>query len=231
MKIYARQIAPEYQESPLFLGEGFAPDEIIIAGNDRLCGIRVDELQRIDDALENIVEEWDDMQRGAGYYSTWADALRDMIPPEGRADYTRDERKRWRAIAEEFERGDERDARCDALTLQTGHRWGCVQISGCCQGDWNVLYYPEDAWTREGIKALEAEYFNTGSEWIVHDGETPPEGPEDVNGFSIYCTSDNSDGIRAEIASETGCDAADVILYRFSGYERRATYRTEAAQC
>ena len=33
MKIYARQIPPEYQESPLFLGAEFFPDDIAVYGN------------------------------------------------------------------------------------------------------------------------------------------------------------------------------------------------------
>lgn len=33
MKTFARQISPEYQESPLFLGEDFFPDNIAVCGN------------------------------------------------------------------------------------------------------------------------------------------------------------------------------------------------------
>lgn len=33
MKIYAKQISPEYQESPLFLGDEFWPEGIILDGN------------------------------------------------------------------------------------------------------------------------------------------------------------------------------------------------------
>lgn len=33
MKIYARQINPEYQESPLFMGDEFFPDNIAVCGN------------------------------------------------------------------------------------------------------------------------------------------------------------------------------------------------------
>lgn len=32
MKIYAKQVAPEYQESPLFLDD-FFPDDIAVCGN------------------------------------------------------------------------------------------------------------------------------------------------------------------------------------------------------
>ena len=30
MKIYAKQVSPEYQESPLFLGDEFFPDNIAV---------------------------------------------------------------------------------------------------------------------------------------------------------------------------------------------------------
>ena len=33
MKMYARQVNPEYQESPLFLGEEFFPENIAVFGN------------------------------------------------------------------------------------------------------------------------------------------------------------------------------------------------------
>ena len=33
MKVYARQIAPEYQESPLFLGDEFWPENVLVYGN------------------------------------------------------------------------------------------------------------------------------------------------------------------------------------------------------
>lgn len=33
MKIYAKQVPPEYQESPLFLGDEFFPDDIAVCGN------------------------------------------------------------------------------------------------------------------------------------------------------------------------------------------------------
>lgn len=47
MKIYAKQISPEYQESPLFLGDEFWPEGIILDGNRDNCLVkRVDKLMR-----------------------------------------------------------------------------------------------------------------------------------------------------------------------------------------
>ena len=37
MKTFARQISPEYQENPLFLGEDFFPDNIAVCGNRDYC--------------------------------------------------------------------------------------------------------------------------------------------------------------------------------------------------
>lgn len=41
MKIYAKQISPENQESPLFLGEEFWPEGIILDGNRDYGNFRV----------------------------------------------------------------------------------------------------------------------------------------------------------------------------------------------
>lgn len=73
----------------------------------------------------------------------------------------------------------------------TGQPWKWSIIRGCCQSDWQEVFYPVNEWGREALTAFEVEYFNTGSEWIVHEGEFNPEqnGPEDIEGHSIYCTS------------------------------------------
>jgi hypothetical protein len=62
------------------------------------------------------------------------------------------------------------------------------------------------------------EYFNTGSEWIIHDEESEPETVKDISGYSVYCYSWNTDGIKKEIADAAGSDPDDVILYEFDKY-------------
>ncbi len=58
---------------------------------------------------------------------------------------------------------------------------------------------------------FETGYFNTGTEWIIHDEDYIPEAPEDICGYSMYCYTDNP---AKEIAESEGVSADDVVLYK-----------------
>ena len=155
MKIYAKQVPPEYQES-YFDIENWPG--VIIHGNRH---------------------------------------FNDYTTPDFDAIYNR------------FD-GEKRVLR--ALHIVTGKRYDVRTIRGTCQGDWQNVYFPVDDYTRDALDILEADYFNTGSEWIVNDD------------FSIYAYSWNNDGIRDEIAAAAGVDPADVVLQVFSGWSRTPDY-------
>ena len=129
-------------------------------------------------------------------------------------DYTTPE---FDAIYDRFD-GEKRILR--ALHIVTGKRYDVRTIRGCCQGDWQDIYFPVDDYTRDALDILEADYFNTGTEWIV-----------DVNGcdVGVYTYSWNSDGTREEIAGAVGADPADVVLLEFTGWNRTAAYREVTA--
>lgn len=149
------------------------------------------------------------------------------MPPQGREPYTRDERKNaWPGLLRRYidESSLDNAFICDALGLITGRAWDWCTLRGCCQSDWQYCIYPADEWNGASLERLEAEYFNTGSEWIVHDDQDAPDGPEDINGFSVYCTGWNDDQLRQEIADAAGGRPEDVTLYKFTGYTRRAEY-------
>lgn len=225
MKIYARQIAPEYQESPLFNGDDFFPDNINVYGNNRMNEHCTELFNRVWNVLYNgdLLDEWEKMNNGAGWYNSWADALADMMPPEGRAAYTRDERKN--NIPEILKRFSECPSSmeesiiCEALEVVTGKSWDYKTIRGCCQGEWQNVVYPSEEWTSKSLEAFETEYFNNGSEWIIHNEAEAPEDPADISGYSVYCHGWNDDQIKAEILDLVDASPDDeVILYKFDGY-------------
>ena len=113
----------------------------------------------------------------------------------------------------------------EMLEAITGEAWKTTTIRGCCQSDWQDVYYPVNAWSAEAIAHFETEYFNTGSEWMVHDGNTEPETPEDIDGFCCYCHEWRTEDIKKEIADAAGYPDAEVILYEHTGYTRIAQYR------
>lgn len=87
-----------------------------------------------------------------------------------------------------------------------------------------VRAYTEAA-SREALSAFETMYFNTGSEWIIHDEENTPEGPEDISGYSCYIVADTEEGIRKELAAVAGCAPSDLVIWAFDEFIRVAQYK------
>ena len=223
MKIYAKQVPPEHQESPLFDNEW--PENVYVFGN-RHYNQHADRLEEIRRALDDLASEWGDMNDGgSSYYESWIDALNDILPPDAtRSEYTRQERLELAKLAAQFEwcsSSAENSILCRVLELITGREWESGTLHGCCQGDWQDIIYPAE-YGREWLEAFEAEYFNTGSEWCVKENEDDP-------GYYQYCTGWNDDLIRAEIASAAGCDPCDVVLFKFTGWSRSASYEEVTA--
>lgn len=113
----------------------------------------------------------------------------------------------------------------DVLSIVTAEKWDYRQINGCCQSDWNYVYYPVQYWTKEGLDAFETMYFNTGSEWVIHDEETEPESPEDISGYSVYCISWNDEGIKKELAEAAGVEPEEIIMYAYDHSVSVPVYR------
>ncbi len=224
-KVYARQVPPEYQESPLFFDEW--PENVFVFGN-RDYTPHAERLEEIRAALAEISDVWEEINDGGrGWYSSWRDALNDLLPPDdaGR-EYTRAERLELAKLAAQWEwcdSGAENDILRRVLELITGQGWSADTIRGCCQGEWQDIIYPAK-YGREWLAAFETEYFNTGTEWIIHDDETPPECPEDINGYSVYCLGWSAEKIRAEIAEYENVSPENVVLYEFTGWSRCASY-------
>ena len=224
-KLYARQVPPEHQESPLFLF-GEWPENVYVFGNHHF-NAHDEELQKIRNGLQEAAGEFDSLQLGHGWYENWMDILEDYLPPrESRGPYTREERKIWIDLCDQYceaRSADENDILCDALELITGQKWENGVLRGCSQGDWQEIIYPAE-YGRKWLDHFETEYFNTGTEWIIHEEEEKPENPEDISGCSVYCYGWNPDMIRAELAEHSGITPEHITLYSFGGWSRAAEY-------
>ena len=75
MKYYARQIAPEWQESPLFYDFEIWPDNIAVFGNrhyiERFTGV----FDGLRDNLAVLWNDWDNMRGGWLPGANWARLL------------------------------------------------------------------------------------------------------------------------------------------------------------
>lgn len=177
MKIYAKQVNPEYQESPLFI-DGFFPDNIILTGNRDFNSHTTPEFDQINSHFEDMAGTWENDRfffqwNGAGYDKIAKKpdyTLQELLTeygfsrPDGKP-WTTKQRHEWRLLMEREELDD--DGIIKALQLLTGKAWKAFTIRGCCQSDWQSGFCPVSEWSREALEAFEAEYFNTGTEWII----------------------------------------------------------------
>lgn len=214
MKIYAKQVPPEYQESPLFYDELW-PENVFVFGNKWLT----DHAGRLED-IKRALEDISDVCNGYGYTNN----LLDVIPgrDDGR-EYTRPERLQLVRLVKNYTEysnnsDDENGILCDVLELITGRRYDYTTIRGCCQGDWQEIIYPAE-YGREWLSDFETEYFNTGAEWRISEND-----PESDDNYYMYTHAWSDDDIRAEIAAAAGVDPSDVILYTFTGWSETPEY-------
>lgn len=228
MKIYAKQVSPEWQESPLFI-DGCFPDNIAVCGNRDFNEHKPDIFEKVEmtleqgelaDVLENI-KEWKE------YYSNVSQAIDEYLPSvKGR--YSTNAIHAIKRLVSEYSmcpHSEEDAIMCRVLSLVTGKEWDYRTIRGSSQSEWNEVYYPVDEWSTETLQMFETEYFNEGTEWIVHEGDNTPESPNDIEGYTIYCTSWNEEGIREEIAKMTGESPENIVMYAFDGYIRTPQYK------
>lgn len=222
MTIYARQIKPAYQESPFFLDDpaDLYPG-VIFKGNHHFNSHTTPEYDAIFNGLDDLTNtlDYDANFLPGRWYENFTEAVADLMPaPAHKTRYSTRDIKAWRMLANEwYKTNDQNELLGRALQLVTGKKYGCKTIRGCVQADWQEILYPVDEYNRAALDILEADYFNTGTEWIVHDDSDEPETPEDISGYSIYCYGWNTDQIRAEIAAVAGTDPAAVILYEYAG--------------
>ena len=214
-KIFARQIHPQYQESPLYtfgFDEYFAELEpVAIDGNRDFYGHMCDEYailkQNFDEAASDYVwcigenDPWP-IQQVLDYY--------DFVRTDGKP-WTDEQLKLWEKLFSSDDCFGDDEIILPALELMTGRKWARCTIHGLSQSDWQYLYYPAD-FSSKSVREIEADYFNTGSEWIIHDGEQDPASPEDISGYLQYCYDWSPEGIAKEIADACGVYPEDVVL-------------------
>lgn len=168
-----------------------------------------------------------------GYYSSFYESAREAIEeflPASMGEYSQDDITALQELVKAYtqcSRAETNNIFCRVLSIVDGKKWGWKIIRGYCQGDWNEIFYLVDDWSREALAAFEIEYFNMGSEWIIDDGEFNPDtdSPLNINGYSVYITAQDEEGIRKELAAVEGCSPADLVLYVFEGYTRIPQYK------
>lgn len=192
MKYKAYQVAPEYQESPLDMFDEM-PEELEVYGNK-------DYERHTSDIFDNVLEALEEEDF-------------DYVNTEGK-----DIERLNELAAKYYTRGANNEAIiAEALSIVTGEKWEYKCISGCCQSDWNYVYYRPEEWTDKELEYFEIEYFNIGEEWRIMD----ENGDE-----CYYYTHEWSDIYKTrELAENIGCSVQDLTLYAFDGWTKTPKYK------
>lgn len=106
------------------------------------------------------------------------------------------------------------------FNLMTGKNYTKHKLVGYSQGEVVYLYAPSDT-DKEVIDTIEALYWGSGTEIMIHDEKEEPKGPEDIYGFTVFTTRTD---LKNVIAEEASCDVDDVVLYEFDGYIQTPKY-------
>lgn len=231
IKVIARQIPPEYQESPFEYCDKSYYYGIIIRGNRdfvEFYGEETDDFVTVEETLEDgyacdfliSVENGDDEVT----YKNAREVIEDYFPRKDEKPYNDSEIKTLSDavlnFADTCTQDDEDEIIFEILRLWRGQEWEKRTICGSAQSEWNTIYYKKSEWSKESLERIEAEYFNTGDEWLVRFSDQE----EDDCEYSQYTTAWNDDGIKKEIADDAGVLPEEVQLEKFSGWARSATY-------
>lgn len=227
MKYYVVQIDPESQESPLMI-DGLWPDDLAAFGNRHYQTEIPTNIEPIKEALDQE-EVYDFLESPAEIKEFFGTATKMMHQYfERKKPYSTKEVHQLKQLVKDYAEGrdcDKDETLCKVLNIVLGGHWKDTTIRGCCQGDWQNVIYKEETHPG-GIKWFESEYFNEGSEWMVHDGDDVPETPQDITGYTVYCHEYGEDSIREELSKAIGCDPADIVMYIFDRYARVPIYKT-----
>lgn len=201
-KVYVKQVSPEYQESPLFYDELCFPENIVVSGNSHYKEHLTDSFSLVKDALEDgVLWEYTDItcnlpkKSGEAYSVEELNSIKNLIRS---FDYTK---------------SDKDKVICSLLSIVEGESWDYMTIHGSVQSEWNTIYYPVSQWTDEALENFSTEYFNEGTEWIVHDEDYIPSSPDDISGYSVYCHGYTMESNKKEISKITGSDINNIVMY------------------
>jgi len=190
MIIYAKQVNPAYQISPMFEDDFFDdPLDFAIFGNK-------DYHERVPAHMRDVIYYLDrfDIESVEDINSYFPGARKET------------ENKILLELCKEYQNNFDIEIFCKIYSLITGEKWTYTIIRGCSQREWQYFLYIHSHYNNDLLNRIEIEYFNYGTQWIIENGEN--------EGVSIYCISLNFDNIKKEIREELQPEFNDIIVLK-----------------
>ena len=98
------------------------------------------------------------------------------------------------------------------MEILTDIQWECAEIHGCCQGEWNYMFYPTKYWYGGSLEDFEARYFNTGTLYEVCKSSKKITDPEEIDGDYHYFAYPTPSALMQELAALYDVSLDDIVL-------------------
>lgn len=219
-KIYAKTMNPEWFDYRMY--EDDIAENIIIDGGRDFASINEDKLCDIR-KLINAYEGWDYEYY---YHNSIKDCVNDYLKKNNGKKLSPKELHIVKKALESdyrYHSEYEEEVAIACLSIIYGEEYDSFGIRGCCQGDYAKVYAPKNT-SRKYIDYIEAIYFNTGIEVMVHDENNRVRNANDISGWTFYTDAWNDDDIKEEVANQCGCKVTQVVLFKFNGYSKVECY-------
>lgn len=220
--IYATTLNPESYEWDIYDIRENVGNEVIIDGEREFFDI--DEMAYLE-AIKGIIKEYDTYSYDCYYHGSIMAFLKDMLPKKvnGKRLSPKECNRIQNALKRDY---SDEEIIITCLEVITGKRWKTKGLYGCCQGDWVRAYYPSDT-SDEYIDYVEAWYFGTGTEVMVHEDDNTPHDGSEVSGWTFYTAHWKTEDIKAEIKRECYCTDDEEVEVKLWLYDSTRTIKID----
>ena len=230
--IYAKTMNPEFYDYRMFDIREDDGNEVLIDGGSEFSDVdKNGELA----SIKRFITEFSEYDLEVYYSNSIKEYIKDMLPAkDNKKDFSP---KELQVILQAIESDGYDKRRYDSnymynaittiLSIIHCKQYACRQLRGCMQREWVEAFYPEDT-SEEYLYWVEAWYFGTGTEVMIHDSEDKVSGAEDVSGYCVYLTGWNDKMLKEQIRESCGYKgnnkSVKVVLWKWDGYTRTDKY-------
>lgn len=213
--VIAKQVPPEHQESPMtFMHKEFDMyyPGVILTGNRNSFEHTTAEYDCVVNGLYDAQNEIHALGEDSMYENEY-DVITDFFPPLNRDEYNSEDIEKWIRLLVVANNCQSNQYIAEALSLMTGCKYEYTTIRGCCQSDWQHMFYPADQYAENFVKEFENEYFNLGSEWIICEDH-----------WYIHADGYDIGEVRDELCNSYGIPPEELQILKFNGWKNTAIY-------
>lgn len=122
----------------------------------------------------------------------------------------------------------EREAIAMLLSVAYETEYDVMQISGCCQSDWQDMFYPKDTFKNECKGIVQSLYFGYVYEFVydfnAYEENEKPEPDEIQDAWALVYCLDNA-SFKEQIAKRMEVPEDELVVYEQSGYHKVYDYK------